>query len=162
MTHNRLPLSLHSSRKAAYLFTGVYFVSQYLESLATRHVRTTTHTSPRAHARSSAAASPHPDAVLTRLAAQRSNVLGLHSALTTADGHTARRSKLVGGAWWCSLLAGSDARPPAPSAYYLSLTAAASQLSSTASILKTFVTTRCALCRDCVFKACQPGAHRAI
>jgi len=26
-----------------YLFTGVYFVSQYLESLATRHVRTTTH-----------------------------------------------------------------------------------------------------------------------
>ena len=53
------------------------------------------HTSPRAHARSSAAASPHPDAVLTRLAAQRSNVLELHSALTTADGHTARRSKLV-------------------------------------------------------------------
>ena len=63
------------------------------------------HTSPRAHARSSAAASPHPDAVLTRLAAQRSNVLELHSALTTADGHTARRSKLVEHAWWCSLLA---------------------------------------------------------
>ncbi len=35
--------------------------------------------------------SPHAQ----RLAAQRSNVLELHRALTTADGNTARRSKLV-------------------------------------------------------------------
>ena len=57
---------------------------------------------------------------------------------------------------------GSDARPPAsPSAYYLSLTAAASQLSSTASILKTFLTTRCTLCRGCVFKACQELTARS-
>ena len=65
--------------------------------------------------------------------------------------------------WWSMvvLAPGSDARPPAPSAYYLSLTAAASQLSSTASILKTFLTTRCALCRGCVFKACQELTARS-
>ena len=44
------------------------------------------HTSPHAHARSLAAASPSPDAVLMRLAAQRSNVLGLHSGPTAVDG----------------------------------------------------------------------------
>ena len=44
------------------------------------------HTPPHAHARSLAAASPSPDAVLMRLAAQRSNVLGLHSGPTAVDG----------------------------------------------------------------------------
>ena len=33
--------------------------------------------------------------------------------------------------------------------------------STTASILKTFLTTRCALCRGCVFKACQELTARS-
>ena len=55
------------------------------------------HTSPHAPARSLAAASPSPDAVLTRLAAQRSNVLELHSGPTAVDGRASVSSKLVEG-----------------------------------------------------------------
>ena len=55
------------------------------------------HTSPHAHARSLAAASPNPDAVLMRLEAQRSNVLELHSGPTAVDGRASVSSKLVEG-----------------------------------------------------------------
>ena len=55
------------------------------------------HTSPHAHARSLAAASPNPDTVLMRLEAQRSNVLELHSGPTAVDGRASVSSKLVEG-----------------------------------------------------------------
>ena len=59
------------------------------------------------------------------------------------------------------LAPGSDARPQAPAAYNLSHTAAASQLSSTASGFKTCLNSPCASCRGCVFKACQELSARS-
>ena len=121
---------------------------------ATRDVRRTHHTHRHAHT-PGARRPPHHTQTQSSRAWQRSTAMCWSSTRAPqcsdddADGNTARRTYK-----WVEhgvvLAPGSDARPPAPSAYYLSLTAAAS-LSSTASSLKTH--TRCALCRG----LCLPG-----
>eukprot|EP00964_Phaeocystis_antarctica_P008022 scaffold4311_cov48-Phaeocystis_antarctica.AAC.1 len=92
------------TRRRGVLHTRLYSVSLYLSILRTAvfarngdATRPYGHTLPHAHARSLAAASPNPDAVLMRLEAQRSNVLELHSGPTAVDGRASVSSKSVEG-----------------------------------------------------------------
>ena len=113
------------------------------------------HTSPHAHARSLAAASPSPDAVLMRLAAQRSNVLGLHSGPTAVDGcasvNSIRSWVLCARSWVRSEAASAGGVPFEPHSRSLTAVQHRQRLQDSP----------CASCRGCVVKACQELSARS-